>query len=217
MVEAVIRQNVVNTAHAIIAHSPLLARFLREPGRLTVAGFRYDIDSPPDDDGDALDVLDLGPALAAAAVGGNPSLGAGIGLVQHDAVPAPTGGKGSKKKGAAPPPPPPETAATPVPPLAAAAPIGPSHELLAAQHRAAELRDELLATERLVALEAQRAAVAAEAAAAASNAALLAARAEAAAAAEALRHTASARAGGLLQQNTGAGTGAAPENTLFFI
>lgn len=270
LVEEAVRQHVVHTAATLRALSPLISRTLYDPSRLVLAGFRYDIDSPPDDDGDALDVLDLGDvATGSSAVAlpsflnpgqRRPSFAAGAGVAIHpqsqheqqlDAVPQPRRSTalaprlsfvqprpstaGSPRLSFVQPAPPvqsleprpsfvqqaerrpstvgsprlsfaqrrPSTAAVPPaeqPVVLPPPPPGSSHELVAAQARASQLREELIATERLVAIEAQRAAVAAEAAAAAGNAALLAARAEAAAAAETLRRSISARARGGSEQ-----------------
>lgn len=60
LVEASLRMNVVLTAKSLTDRSPMLAQRVRD-GRLIIAGFRYDIDSPPDEDGDALDVIPLTP------------------------------------------------------------------------------------------------------------------------------------------------------------
>ncbi len=53
IVEEAVRENVAVTARGIIAQSPLIAAAVKS-GAVSVVGFRYDIDSPPDDDGDAL-------------------------------------------------------------------------------------------------------------------------------------------------------------------
>ena len=51
LVEAALRMNVSQTAKSLTDRSPMLAKRVRD-GRLAVAGFRYDIDSPADEDGD---------------------------------------------------------------------------------------------------------------------------------------------------------------------